>query len=216
MTPFQPQVSADHYVKAKYLTKDRWINYWYQWHWLQQKNITTLLEIGVGNRIVAELYERTGTKVTTVDIDAALKPDQVASVTALPFGQNTFDAVLCAEVLEHLPFDQSLQGMREVYRVTRRWALITLPHAGYVFSIMTKFPLLRWCSWVRKIPFFWKEHVFLGEHYWELGKKGWNNQRIISALVTCGFAVREVRMHADDPAHVFFLCEKIAAAKSDA
>lgn len=214
MTSFQPQVAAAHYVKSTYLTKDRWINYWYQWRWLQEKNITTLLEVGVGNGIVAELYQRTGTKVTTIDIDEALKPDQVASVTSLPFQDDAFDAVLCAEVLEHLPFDQSLQGVREVCRVTRRWALITLPHAGYVFSLTAKFPLSRWCSWVRKIPFFWKEHIFQGEHYWELGKKGWNNARIIASLRACGFTVRRVTMHADDPAHVFFLCEKVPSAKA--
>ncbi len=212
MPTFTPQVREGHYVKSSYLTKDRWINYWYQWQWLQARGLKTLLEVGVGNGVVAELFEKTGIEVTTIDIDEALKPTKVASVTALPFSEDAFDGVLCAEVLEHLPFEESLQGMREIYRVTRRWALITLPHAGYVFSLGGKFPIFPWCSWVRKIPFFWKEHVFQGEHYWELGKKGWSQRRIGLALQSVGFTVHRVHMHADDPAHVFFLCEKHGAS----
>ena len=100
MTIFKPQVAATHYIKPTYLTKDRWANYWYQWKWLQGKNIETLLEVGVGNGIVAELFQRMGTRVTTIDIDEALKPDQVASVTAIPYPDNAFDGALCAEVLE--------------------------------------------------------------------------------------------------------------------
>jgi ubiquinone/menaquinone biosynthesis C-methylase UbiE len=211
MSEFSVQVKEGHYVKSSYLTKDRWINYWYQWRILQQPDIKSILEIGVGNGVVAELFQKTGMQVTTIDIDANLRPTQVASVTALPFAENQFDAVLCAEVLEHLPFEQSQQGMHEIYRVTKKWALVTLPHAGYVFSVTTKFPLLSWWSWVRKLPFFWKEHAFQGEHYWELGKKGWSQARLRDALISVGFKVHSVKMHADDPAHVFFWCEKISA-----
>lgn len=208
MSSFVAQVAQGHYVKSTYLSKDRWANYWHQWHWLQNKNIEILLEVGVGNGVVAELFQKTGTNVTTIDIDASLEPSKVASVTAIPFPDNSFDAVLCAEVLEHLPFNESEQGMRELYRVTKRWALVTLPHAGYIFSFNWKLPLFRWHSWVRKIPFFWKEHVFQGEHYWELGKKTWSRARVRRSLESVGFSVQKVVMHADDPAHVFFLCEK--------
>lgn len=208
MSEFTPQVQEGHYVHPRYLTKDRWVNYWYQWRWLQEKGVQTLLEVGVGNGVVAELFQKTGMRVTTIDIDASLNPTMVASVTQIPFADESFDAVLCAEVLEHLPFEDSLQGMREVFRVTKRWALITLPHAGYVFSLTSKLPLLPWCSWVQKIPFFWEKHAFQGEHYWELGKRGWSRRRLKKVLTAVGFFVREVRLHADDPAHVFFLCEK--------
>lgn len=208
MSEFSIQVQTGHYVKPRYLTKDRWINYWYQWYRLQRPEIKTVLEIGVGNGVVAELFQKTGMEVTTVDIDASLHPTQVASVTALPYADHQFDAILCAEVLEHLPFEQSLRGMRELHRVTKRWVLITLPHAGYVFSLTAKFPLCAWWSWIGKIPFFWKHHEFQGEHYWELGKKGWSRARLCGALESVGFTVHDVRMYADDPAHVFFWCEK--------
>ena len=155
MPTFTPQVREGHYVKSSYLTKDRWINYWYQWQWLQARGLKTLLEVGVGNGVVAELFEKTGIEVTTIDIDEALKPTKVASVTALPFSEDAFDGVLCAEVLEHLPFEESLQGIREIYRVT---TTVGTDHAyarGLCFSLEENSQFSLWCSWYGRSR-FWK------------------------------------------------------------
>jgi ubiquinone/menaquinone biosynthesis C-methylase UbiE len=42
---------------------------------------------------------------------------EVGSVTNLPFGDNTFDLVICSEVIEHVPDDH--EAARELLRVTK-------------------------------------------------------------------------------------------------
>ena len=49
--------------------------------------------------------------------------------TALRFEDNTFDAVICSEVLEHLPdYDAAIREMRRVLKPTGKLC-ITVPHA---------------------------------------------------------------------------------------
>jgi len=204
---FSPQVEATHYVNRRYLNKERWQNYWYQIEAVLASGATHILEVGVGNGIVANALRTFGVTVDTVDIDPALSPTHVASVTQLPFSDGAYEFVLCAEVLEHLPYEQSLVAMKELRRVSSKSVLVTLPHAGYVFSHIAKLPFLPWISWGSKIPHFWKTHVFNGQHYWELGKKGYSKKKLQIALGSAGFRFVTVRTHPDDPAHVFYCCD---------
>lgn len=52
----------------------------------------------------------------------------------LPYADNSFDAVILSEILEHL--DDDVAGLREVYRVLKPGGVvaITVPHANYPFS----------------------------------------------------------------------------------
>ncbi len=205
------QLAAEVYRSAKYVTKDRWLNYWYQLEWVRRCAPTTVLEIGKGNGLMQDVLQRFGMKVETVDIDPALEPTFVATVTDIPVESNTYDLVLCAEVLEHIPFEDVPKALLELGRVSKRWVLITVPHSGYVFSGILKLPLLPWTYLGWKLPHFWKRHTFQGEHYWELGKRGWSRRRLKRALVAAGFTIRRSLIPTDDPAHAFYLCEKRGA-----
>jgi ubiquinone/menaquinone biosynthesis C-methylase UbiE len=124
-------------------------------------------------------------------------------------GDNSFDAVLAAEVLEHICFADVPRALQEIRRVSKRFVLLGLPHAGFVFSLGFKFPLLPRFEYIWKLPFFWKKHRFQGEHYWELGKRDYGVSRLKKLFKTNGFTVRGARLRADDPAHYFFILEKI-------
>ena len=67
---------------------------------------TDILEVGcVGGflRHCVQLFPQI--RWTTLDISEGLQPDYVGSVTSMPFDDNSFELVICAQVLEHLPFD---------------------------------------------------------------------------------------------------------------
>ena len=117
--------------------------------------------------------------------------------------------VLAAEVLEHLPFEDFKTAIGEVHRVTERFAYITLPHAGAVFLLIKKLPLFPRFRVFFKLPFFWREHIFNGEHYWELGKKGFPVRRVRGEILRTGFRIIKSGIDAQDSAHYFFLLDKL-------
>jgi len=51
----------------------------------------------------------------------------VANLVRLPFGEDEFDAVVCAEVLEHIPPELLEQACRELVRVTRACLVVGVP-----------------------------------------------------------------------------------------
>lgn len=208
--PYSPQVPKEHYFTRSYFNKERWISYWYQMEMAFKCSPRSLLEIGPGDRTVSETLRKRGISVTTADIAEDLSPEVRASITKLPFGDRYFDAVLAAEVLEHIRFEDIPRALQEIYRVTKGFAFIGLPHAGAVFSFGLKLPFLRRFEFIWKLSFFWKRHQFQGEHYWELGKRGFAVSRIKKLFKAQGFAIREARLYADDPAHYFFILEKVS------
>lgn len=202
------QVEPNHYEFLRYVRKDRFLNYWYQIHTVLSLRPTHVLEVGSGDQTVASLLKKGGVAVTTVDLDERLKPDVVASVESLPLRDGEFDVVLCSEVLEHLPFEKFTEALRELCRVSSSHVVLGLPHAGAVVHAEWKIPLIPRITIFFKVPFFWKTHTFNGEHYWELGKRGYSVRRIQGAIAECGMYVIETQMHADDPAHCLFILKK--------
>ncbi len=203
-----PQVATTHYEFSRYADKERWVNYWYQLKAVLSFKPQSVLEIGPGDGTVTMVLRKYVDKVTTCDIDPELKPDVVGSVAKLPFRDGEFDVVLCSEVLEHIPFLESEQGMKEIYRVAKKGAVIGVPHAGGVFLGVIKLPLLPYLRFFTKLPFFWKKHSFNGQHYWETGKKGSSRKKVMDAIKSAGFAIMSNRIAYDDPAHFILICKK--------
>jgi ubiquinone/menaquinone biosynthesis C-methylase UbiE len=144
-------------------------------------NPENMLEIGIGNGTVTNYLRTNGVKATTLDFARDLNPDVQGGVTNLPFADMAFDTVLCAEVLEHLPFDLFEIAIVELLRVASNRVILTLPHSQLNFGIsITTPPMIKDIISVN-IPYP-KKHVFNGEHYWEIGKKGYSLKSVIKIL----------------------------------
>ena len=128
--------------------------------------------------------------MTTLDIDEALKPDCVGSVLNMSIKENSFEAVACFEVLEHIPFDYFPIALKEIWRTAQRYAIISLPDCKrclrlYLPKIGRRFFLLDY-------PFFRPaEHKFDGEHFWEINKKGYPLTKIMTVIKKAGFSIEE-------------------------
>lgn len=59
-------------------------------------------------------------------IDSAKSRLCVACASALPFPDNSFDLVICINTVHNLPLAQCKQAVREIQRVTRRHAFLTV------------------------------------------------------------------------------------------
>ncbi|MBS1978527.1 MAG: class I SAM-dependent methyltransferase [Bacteroidetes bacterium] len=67
-----------------------------------------------------------GARYVTADLESPLAKVKM-DIHQMPFGNNSFDVVLCNHVLEHVQDD--IQAMREIYRVLRPggWAILQVP-----------------------------------------------------------------------------------------
>lgn len=81
--------------------------------------------------------------VTDIELDfVSIKTDVVASITSLPFADNSIPATICTETLEHVP--DIVKAVRELYRVTAP--------GGWVFA---------------STPFLWPTHdtFYYGDYH---------------------------------------------------
>lgn len=202
---YDPQVTDSHYKGPAYRSQERWNSYFHQLTLVRKVKPADVLEIGHGEGVVSSALTRDGIHVTTVDIAPDLHPDIIASVTDLPLEAGAFDTVLAAEILEHIRFEDVPKALSEIRRVARRYVIISLPHPGFVFSLAFKLPLIPRVALLLQVPFFWKTHIFEGEHYWELGKRGFPVSRFLRCARSAGLRLESSEKHADDPAHRFFL-----------
>lgn len=196
------------YCTMNYLSRERWISFWYQMMEVNRFSPISVLEIGVGTRIVSETLKSMGKNITTLDIDSALQPTIKGDTVALPFKKRAFDVVLVAEVLEHIPFVSVSQALREIARVAKFGVVITLPHFHqFAPSIALKvFPFVPRFRKVFPITFP-TEHKFDGQHYWEIGKRGYPLEKIKNTIInsTRMNMTREYLIEENPYHHMFVL-----------
>lgn len=167
------QVEKSHYNFADYAHKDRWTSYFHQLDEVLKLEPNAVLEIGAGDKVFGSfLKNNTSIAYKNVDIAEDLEPDVVGSVTALPFEGDSFDVVCAFEVLEHLPYSDLNKAFSEMRRISKKWVVISLPHFGPPVKLLLKLPFLPEIKLSFKIPLP-RKHEFNGEHYWEIGKRGY-------------------------------------------
>lgn len=165
----------------RYEFEGRWTSYFQQVNQVLEFKPSSCLEIGVGNGIVTDALKRQGLEVKTLDIDPELKPDIVGSVQNIPLPEGAVDVVLCAEVLEHLSFDQFEICLRELLRVSRRGVVISLPHWGYTIRGVIDLPALPAWRFAWKLPIA-KKLEAESVHEWEIGRTGYPLKRILEVI----------------------------------
>ena len=201
------QVGTEHYDYARYVDQKRWASLWHQLDETMRLQPDSILEVGPGPGLYKAVAAQYGHTVKTLDLDPELNPDYTASVFDMPFEDGEFDLVCAFQMLEHLPFEDSLKAFAEMVRVSRRTLLISVPDAKPVYPISLTLPKRRYLRALVPSPRFWPlEHVFDGEHYWELNKKGYGLDEVLGKLLKQG-AVRlekTYRVH-ENAYHRFFV-----------
>jgi ubiquinone/menaquinone biosynthesis C-methylase UbiE len=197
----------EHYYSSKYNDKFRWLNYWYQINEVLRLKPDKVLEIGGGNRTVSDYLKRSGVEVISLDVDSDLKPDVVGTVTDLKmFKDNEFDVVLCAQVLEHLPFEEFERAISEIKKVTRN-IVLSLPHCGPYFKLNYHIPLIGEKTFMFKISGF-NKNKFSGEHYWEIGERGYPLGKIRKIIEGLGLKIVNTFLTKERPFQRFFIIKK--------
>ena len=205
----EKQVDKGHYNFWKYCDLDRWSSYWYQIKeiiFLEPKNV---LEIGVGEKVLGSyLLNNTDIKYKSVDIANDLNPDIVADLEKLPLGNDSFDLVCAFEVLEHLPFEKFLNCLNELKRVSNSYVILSLPHWGRHFSVSFRLPFFKKIKIQFKSNILSIRHLFNGQHYWEIGKKGYDLSKIKNEIKKSDMEIIKDYTCFESPYHHFFVLKK--------
>lgn len=202
------QVKSGHYASSTYDELHRWISYWYQIQSVVRAQPRTVLEIGVGSGVLSSyLRSRLGLEVTTFDFDRSVAPDLVGDVRVLDsfVGENSFDAVVAFQILEHLPFADFLPALRQLARASRGAIILSLPHYGY--PLQMRFRFWKWTRafgrQISKNP-LWS---FNGEHYWEIGTRCHSLAKVRQSIGRV-LEINRDYYCPDYPYHYFFECHK--------
>ncbi len=204
------KISAPHYFNKNYDSKERFCSYWHQIDEILSLYPAEILEIGTGNGFVRNYLKRKNIQTTALDTDFRLQPDVAGSVLRIPFKKQTFDLLSCCQVLEHLPYASFAAALEEIYRVSRKYALLSLPDITTVYRIDIELPGLS--KAIKKLmphPFPRPPvHRFDGEHYWEIGKKDYPVKRIQKDIRSSGFRIIRTYRVFEFYYHRFFVMKK--------
>ena len=201
------QVDKSHYACGGYGFEGRFVSYYHQLRLVLDRHPQAVVEVGVGDKVFGD-FVRNNTDIayTSVDIAADLYPDVLGSITALPFDDDSYDISCAFEVLEHLPFEEFDTAVGELVRIAKRYTVLSVPHFGPMLSFGFKIPFVPKLQFALKIPFP-KAHRFNGQHYWEIGKKGYPVSRIRQKLSRHGTIVADF-IPFNSEYHHFFVLEK--------
>lgn len=198
-----PQVAASHYTFTNYATKGRWASYWHQIDEVLRLRPQQCLVVGVGDSVVLDALRSAVEDVVSLDIDSALRPTYVGSVTAIPLPSQSVDVVLCAQVLEHLPYEQFEGALRELARVSRHGLVLSLPRLSRAWSVRVG-PIRRRDRIVALTIPLQRRLPPNDQHYWEVDAKGYPIRRVRQTLRSVGRIAREYRV-PEHPYHHFWV-----------
>lgn len=197
-----------HYYKS-YDSKERFCSYWHQLQEIVSLNPKSILEIGVGNGFVSKYLKQSGFNIVTLDVDRRLSPDLAGSVLHIPFSDEAFDVVAGYELLEHLPYENFEEAISEIFRVSRSFALLSLPDANRFYRLYIQIPRIGEFRKLISLRRLRKPvHQFDGQHHWEIGKAGYSLETILNDINKAGFNVERTYRVYEIPYHRFFILKK--------
>jgi SAM-dependent methyltransferase len=173
------QVDAAAHYGPSYLGLVRLVTLWHQAQEVARAAPAggRVLEIGPGAGYTTFLLRTWGYRVTTMDFDPEVGADVTADVTRISFADESFDCVIAAQVLEHIPFEEFASAVREIARVSSGHVIITLPAPLVGLGMLFNRPGVAPRGFSLGLP-YWVKHRFDGQHYWELGKRDFGFRRV--------------------------------------
>ncbi len=182
------QQDSSDYKEPSYDDKGRFHSYYYQVKFIMELEPESVLEIGVGNKTLINYLRQHGINIKSCDIDKDLEPDFVGDVRNLPFKDNEFDVVCAFQIIEHIPWVDIPNALKELKRVSRNYVIISIPFTAVTIEAMIKSSIFMhlfktWTfSFLINLEFITRKWKYNGIHYWEMGKKNYPRKMVRSLI----------------------------------
>lgn len=205
-----------------YYTEKRIVHQWFQVHVLSSLTVKRVLEVGPYLGLVTAMLGSAGYEVTTFDI-AEKPPSSLGAkghiqgdLTALdPARIRGFDAILCCETLEHLPWE-SVGGVLRAFAASGTpYLILSVPYEGaqigwsfYANAHTLRNRLFtRWLRFVRRFRI--ASLTDIDAHKWEVGYKGHSLAALREKVASSGW--QPAAQHFTDGCRsVFLVCRNSA------
>jgi len=104
-------------------------------------NISTVLDVGCGEGLVIKKLKENNDKLSITGLDISIENIKIAkkindnvkffqgNIYNLPFEDNSFELIICTEVLEHLKDPE--RAIMELKRVSNKFCLISVPNEPF-------------------------------------------------------------------------------------
>jgi SAM-dependent methyltransferase len=201
------QVNISHYSFSEYMDKKRWTSVWHQLDEIISAGPSSVLEIGPGVGLFKAAAAVYGLHVETFDIDPDLKPDHLGSVFEMAFGDGEFDAVCAFQMLEHLEYENVLRAVKEMGRVAKSHLILSVPEATKRYPLHVTVPKVGMVTLQIPYPHLRPiANAFDGQHYWELGRRGYPVDRIATDFARVSqMKLERQYLVPEHPRHRFFV-----------
>jgi len=181
-----------------------WLRYFHLFKSILAQGPSSLLEIGVGSGILRNCLAPLVGEYRVMDVNKMLGPDYQNDVRAnLQEIHSRFEAIIAADVLEHIPFGDVSSASRNIldYLVNGGRAYITIPHRASHFMFMSptyaphyfRVPtgLLSLGGFYRR---FIKQRIWIDpNHCWEIGDGKIHERDVHRTFEEAGFRILEFR-----------------------
>lgn len=184
-----------------------------------------VLEIGPYLGYVTALLNNAGYAVETLDVGPRLfaqppVPHHEADLTALrPGTLPRFDAILCCETLEHIPWAAAQAVLRALAETASRYLIVSVPWSGGDLTLSLHLAA-RWfrSSLALKWPNAWRHFTPWPDpmgHKWEVGYRGTSRAAWEEALAASGWTIRQ-RVLTAPTRSIMHLCENATITRAQA
>jgi ubiquinone/menaquinone biosynthesis C-methylase UbiE len=196
----------------KYIGEKRMHSFAHQCNAVMSLQPESILEIGVGSGIVATILSKLGLTTTTLDIQPDLNPDIIASADRIPSENNSFDVILCCQVLEHLPYNDFKKCLQEFSRVAKKGCILSLPDSSRWYYGKIKLPLIGEVfvnlPSIKRSQRFPRERYSTMGHHWEIGYRESPLSKIQNDIEDSGWRIVKSWRVPELGWHRFFKLEK--------
>lgn len=124
-----------------YLEKMRMVNQFLECHGKGKK----ILDLGCGEGVLVDKFREQNYDIIGIDLNYESEFILKRDIINTGFEENSFDVVLCLDVLEHLAFDEQEMALGEIKRILKPDGklVITVPNLAHLASRFTYFFLGR-------------------------------------------------------------------------